>query len=889
MRGIPAAARIILPGLLITALGGCDETTEVPPIVLPPTDDGVITLDVGGDLALPGDAAMPDAAPTDGPIVDLPACLDPCDDGDALTTGDRCVDDVCVGEPLPPMLALVGDAAPLGADSAPAGEVLTLAVSGEALALTPTGARAPRALYTTDDGVWAARPLDLVDATPLARWDGERFAPLTHRAPLAPGARVVALPEGAAAIVGVGGLTSHVTAAGEVTPLGAGDADDRAFVGHTGARWEARTLDAAPGMPWALDVDGIDALDPDGIFATDGTREDDAIRVIAGHGFVRLEDGVVALDVARRRSAALELDALPTRASPDARWLAVAPGNALVDLANWPPVVHHAEAPWDDAVLLDGALVAVDADGGLWLGRLGPDSPAALEPIGAVDPGATLIAVGPDAVLTQGADGWTHIGAAGTLTPLPPLAARFVGAAAGRAWFVEPGRAAALALDALTVAALDDPRIGPALGVDGAIALVRASDPAPVTLVRRGPDGDTPLADVWIPEPVAGARGLEGDALGVLAAGDIVAYLPSADGHITAIDLAGDGEPVEVARLIRRPNWLDARITADGRWVVWRAGDALVGTLRGARTDGSDFPDGVPLWQSRAYPALVAPSGDRVTVAVETGPTIGIPVIELDRDEPEDEALFVRVDGQGTYPLAWLDAATFASAHCFGDGCAAWGLGTVTVDAAGFQLRALVGGDPNIRRPVWRQTAMTTPEDMWFVRDDARSTTVLRVALDGTGGWSNVTSTGPGAPVRLVGPVERGVLFELDAGRVWYAARSGGASEYTLPVDGGLAAFGPTGSGRPALVMAASEPGLGCVDCGAWRLERGGAPLRLGSDFDGPLRPHAFSPDGQAVIHHGLAPGGHLGVELTGAHADQRAPGPRDPAADVRFVGWLSE
>lgn len=884
MRGIPAAARAVL--LVAALVGGCDETTEVPPIDLPPPDGDLVTLDLGLDFGRPPDVALPDADPPDGPVVDLPSCLDPCDDGDALTTGDRCVEGACVGEPLPPMLALVGDAPPVGGESVAAGEVLALTVVGEALTLTPTGARAPRALYTTDEGVWAARPLDAVDATTLARWDGERFATLTHRAPLAPAARVVALPGGAAAIVGVGGLGSHVTAAGEVTALGVGDADAAAFVGHTGARWEARTLGAEPGMPWALDFDGIDAIDPDGIDATDGTPVTDAIRVIAGHGFARLDDGVVALDVAGRRSAQIELDALPTHASPDGRWLAVAPGDALVDLGAWPPVVHRAEVAWVDACLLDGAVVAVDAEGGLWLGALAAEPPA-LDPIGALEPGARLVALGAGA-LARVSDGWTHIGPAGTLTPLPPLAAELVGLAAGRAWFAEPGRVAALTLDGLAVAALDDPRLGPPLGVDGGAALVRDAEPAPVTLVRRGPDGDRPLADVWIPEPAA-TSGLDGAGLGVVAAGGVVAYLPSAEGHITAIDVAGGGEPVEVARLNRRVNWLDAGITADGRWVVWRGGDALIGSLRGARTDGQDFPDGVPLWQSRAYPALVAPVGDRVTVAVETGPTIGIPVIALDSDEPEDSALFVRVDGQGTYPLGWLDGDTFASAHCFGDGCAAWGLGTVDVTADSFQVRALVGGDPDVRRPVWGRTAMAAGGDLWFVRDDARSTTVLRVALDGTGGWVNVTSAGSAAPARLAGPVDQGLLFELGAGRVWYGARSGGAIEYSLPVEGGVVRFGPTGAGRPAVVMAASAPGLGCVDCGAWRLERGGEPLRLGSDFDGPLRPHAYSPDGLAVVHHGLAAGGRLGVEITSAHADQRAAGPRDDAADVRFVGWLSE
>ena len=40
--------------------------------------------------------------------------------------------------------------------------------------------------------------------------------------------------------------------------------------------------------------------------------------------------------------------------------------------------------------------------------------------------------------------------------------------------------------------------------------------------------------------------------------------------------------------------------------------------LRGARTDGSDFPDGVELLRSRAYPVLMAPAGARLAVAVRT-------------------------------------------------------------------------------------------------------------------------------------------------------------------------------------------------------------------------------------------------------------------------------
>jgi hypothetical protein len=429
--------------------------------------------------------------------------------------------------------------------------------------------------------------------------------------------------------------------------------------------------------------------------------------------------------------------------------------------------------------------------------------------------------------------------------------------------------------------------------VVGETLLVRHAIPAPLTLVRSGPDGWVALSSVWVPE----RRDLSNEAapIGVVAAGNHAVFFAAVDGPLMALDVSDPAAvPVPAARINNRPNGLDVRLSPDGRWVVWRAGDEVLGTLRGARTDGQHYPDGRELVQSRQYPVVMAPTAARLTVQVSPGPTTGVPVVNLDDPEP-DEGLFLLVPEQGTYPLAWVDDNTLLHGSCFGEGCPSWGLGTVRLRGESYDVLPLLGPDPAIRRPEWGSTAMATSAHVYFLRQTARQLLVQRIAIRGDGPWMTVVEGAAGESMQLWGPVEQGLLFRRGAGRVWYAPPTGVAVELALPSEAGFAGFGPGGPGRPAVVMAAGAMGAGagsagCADCGAWRLDvDGGAPLRLGSAFDGPLRPIAWSPDGLAVVHHGLDASGRLSPQITGAFTDQLAPGPTDDAADVRFVGWLAQ
>ncbi|MEZ4431307.1 MAG: hypothetical protein R3F65_02760 [bacterium] len=873
-----APLRPALLGLALLA-AGCQEPDEEPIIILPDEDAAV---DAAGPDAV-FDAA-PDATPSDGPLPDMPSCLDPCDDFDPWTTADRCVDGACLGEPLPAMLALVADVPPIGGATLPAAEVVAVRVEGGAPVVAPTGARAPRAFYGGEGALWATRPLDAVDSTAVLRWDpaASEFAPRTHRAPLVPGARVVPLAGEALALVGSDGGVVHVTADGIATALGVGAADETAFFGWLDGRLVGRTLGAEAGEPWApedADLAGVDAAAP--------------LAVVGGFGFVRGSEALAVVDIAGRRVAGLALAAPPRIGPPalGARWAVAPAGDAVVDLSVWPPRLHRLASAWVDARVVAGAVVAIDGEGAVWRSTLGDDGPAPLDRQGALAPGATIFAVAPDGALALAGVGesrWAIRAEGGAPVVLPPLAATFAGFGPGHVWFTAPGRVDALDRATLTAATRDDPAIGAPLGVVGEALLVRHATPAPATLVRSGPDGATPVASVWIPE----RADLSGEAAprGVITSGRHAVFFEAGDGPLMALDLQDPAAvPIPIARINNRPNALDAQMSPDGRWVVWRAGDALLGTLRGARVTGEDYPDGVGLWQSRQYPALMAPNAARLTVQVAPGPTTGIPVVELDDPEP-DEGLFVLVPGQGTYPLTWIDDDALLYGACFGEGCPAWGLGVVRLFGEQFDVRPLIDPDPAVRRPEWGATAMATPADVYFVRDTARQLLVQRVPIGGNGPWMTVTNGAPDDVVRLWGPVEQGLLFELGAGRAWYAPPTGVAVELALPSPAGLRGLGPTGPGRPPVVMAAGEAGAGCADCGAWRLDvHGGDPLRLGSAFDGPLRPFGWSPDGLAVVHHGLDASGRLRVQLTGAHRDEHATVAADGAADVRFVGWLAE
>lgn len=875
-----AALRPALLGMALLAVAGCEDPSEDPIIILPGDD---AALDAGGPDAARDASA--DAAPEDGPLPDMPSCLDPCDDGDPWTTAERCVDGACVGEALPPMLALVADVPPLGGASLPAAAVVAVRVEGGAPVVEATGARAPRAFYGEDAGaLWATRPIDAVDSTAILRWDpaAGAFAPRTHRAPLVPGARVIALAGEALALVGSDGTAVHVAADGSATALGVGVADDRAFFGWFGGRLVGRTLGAEAGEDWGpedADLAGVDPAAP--------------LAVVGGLGMVRGSEALAVVDVAGRRVAGLALAEAPRMGPPalGGRWAVAASGDAVLDLSVWPPRLHRLASAWVDARVVDGAVLAIDAEGGVWRSALGDDGPAPLDRLGAIAAGATIFAVAPDgrlALAGAGESRWAIPVDGGAPVVLPALAATFAGFSAGHVWFTAPGRVDALDRATLTASTREDAAIGAPLGVVGEALLVRHAEPAPTTLVRSGPAGAVAVASVWIPPRADLAD--EVAPRGVITSGRHAVFFAAADGPLMALDLHDPAAaPIPIARINNRPNALDAQMSPDGRWVVWRAGDALLGTLRGARVTGEDYPDGVELWQSRQYPALMAPNAARLTVQVAPGPTTGVPVVELDDPEP-DEALFVLVPGQGTYPLAWLDDDALLYGACFGEGCPAWGLGVVRLFSDQYDVRPLIDPDPAVRRPAWGATAMATPSDLYFVRDSGRQLLVQRVPVGGNGPWMTVVNGAPDDVVRLWGPVEQGLLFELGEGRAWYAPPAGTAVELALPVAAGLRGLGPTGPGRPPVVMAAGDAGAGCAGCGAWRLDvNGGEPLRLGSAFDGPLRPIGWSPDGLAVVHHGLDAGGRLGVQLTGAHRDEHATAAVDGAADVRFVGWLAE
>jgi hypothetical protein len=418
---------------VVGGFAGCDSATEDPVIVLPETDGG--DLDLGGADARVDGAGF-DALPGDGPPPDLPACLDPCDDGEAATTGDRCVDDVCVGQALPAMLALVGDVPPLGGETRPAAEVVAVRVVDGQVVVEGTGARAPRAFYGLgDDGrLWATRPLDVVDTTAVLQWDAAagRFVTWSHRAPLVPGANVVALDGDAVVLVGRDGIggseingygtVMHVAADGFATRLGVGAADADAFVGWDEGRLVARVLGAMPGEPWEPEDIDLEGIDPGA-----------APVVVGGYGFVPASEGLAVIDVADRRVAALEIGEAPRFAGyvgAGDRWAVVTAGDAVVDFGSWPPRIHRLASAWVDARVVAGAVVALDAAGAVWRSALGDEGPAPLDRLGVLAPGAALVAVTPDgsAVLARLGESWWLIRADGTPpVALPPVAATFAG------------------------------------------------------------------------------------------------------------------------------------------------------------------------------------------------------------------------------------------------------------------------------------------------------------------------------------------------------------------------------------------------------------------------------------------------------------------------------
>lgn len=862
MRRLTLAA---LPAALLalTPLVGCDDPAEVdpdPPIVIVPDDMALETdAEVPVDAAV--DAAPPDAAPDMGPL-----CSNPCDDGDPGTTRDRCVDDVCVGDPLPSMLVLAGD---LPREGEPAASAIAVTLGDDGPVAEPLPWRVPRGRVTGAwHDVWITRTLPEVGRTVVLRAGPDGFAEIA-RTPAVPDARVIPIAGERFVLAGdQPGAVPHVGDDGAVTPLGVGLADDRAFIGRDGDALIARSLRPALGEPWVVDPATSAGLD--------------AGQVLLGMGLLPRDDGLLVVDVEGQRTATVPISG-PLHGGDG--WMVPHSGSALLRVEPWPPVVEEQPIEWIDARAVANGVLALDAEGAVWWIGLDPSAAAPVQR-GVLPADAAIIGDFPGGVAAANAEGLWWIGWDAEPTPLPLPAGTLAGAL-GDTWllFVAPERVAAVHIVTGEVRGVDG-AFGTVVGDDGPEGwIIRGPDPAPMRLGRLDRDGLTPLSEVWSPE----ARILTDDVEWVRIGGDTAAFIAEADGPLMTLDLSDPAaEPIAAARLRVGERWSIGGVSADGRWVVWRAGDAVLGSLRGAPTDGSGFPDGVELLRSRAYVPLMAPVGARMAMALEPRPTGGFPILDPDREDPA-EATWVVSEGLGLFPLAWIDGDSLIVGLCAAEGdaldtCAAWGIGRVDLIGDMPVVAPLAGPGQNLLRPVWGRTAQVAGDQLYVVRSAGLARfQVRRIPLDGRGNWTTVAE-GP-APVRLVGAADGGMVFEM-AGTLQHADALDGAVELALP--GPVAGFGPLEFDRPLTLLAettavALPDGSGpCFECRAFRVPRDGDPIPLGDEA---LRPLAWSPAGDVLVHGRLLDG-HLAPALTDDAAGPLLPLPAVPDDDVRILRW---
>ncbi len=846
------------------ALAACDEPSpgSPPPIIFIPGD-----MQPAPDDALPPDAGPPPDMLPDGPPPDVgPACRNPCDDGDPGTTADRCIDDVCVGDPLPALLVLAGDGPQSPpASGAPTASALRVSLGADGVEVEPMPWTLPRGRPSDAlDGMWLTRTPSALARTVVMQLGDGGFEEVV-RTPAVPDARVLPTRGAAFVLVGDGvGPVVHVGDNGAITPLGVGLADAGAFIGREGDALVARTTDMLPGEPWVVDPALSAALDE--------------CQVLLGLGLIPRDGELLVVDVAGQRSAAAPITG-PLRAGVD--WTVQAAGSKLMRVEPWPPVVEETPIEWRDARPIAGGVLALDDGGGVWWIAL--DS-AAADPVelGALPAGADVIADYPGGVVARSPDGLWFI-TRDEIVALPATEGAFAGNLGDRR-LIFVGADGLAAVDIITG---EVERIagafGTPAGLDGARGLVvRGANAEPLLLARLGADGVEPRATVWTPEP----RTTHDDVEWLRLGGETAAFIAEADGPLVALDVADPAaEPIPVARLRNGERWSIGGVSADGAWAVWRAGDAVLGSLRGARTDGSHFPDGVELLRSRAYPVLMAPAAARLAVAFDPQPTGGFPVIDLDRPDPA-EATWVVSEGLGLFPLAWIDGASLVVGLCTARNDAGecnWGLGRVDLLGGAPVIAPLVGTDPDILRPAWGRTVLAAGGYLYFVRSAGIARyQIRRIDLGGRGNLRTVAEGG--VPTGLLGPADGGVVFEA-GGVPAHVDGAGDVADLRLP--GPLVGFGPLAFDRPLTVLAESSavarPDSPCLDCRAWRLPRGEEPIPLG---EGPLRPLAWSPAGDVLVH-GHIVDGRVAPTLSDDTPGPTLDWPAAPDADIRLLRWL--